>query len=90
MPKKTKAATETRPSIPMPARVWEDDEFRPIGVVLEAKPLEVASIDERVEEEGAFWEPEEVWKMHYQVTLEDGQQVAIFRNMKTGGWYRAV
>ena len=31
--------------------------------------------------------PEPVWKMHYQVTLEDGQQVGIFRNMKTGSWY---
>ena len=28
-----------------------------------------------------------VWKMHYRVTLEDGRQVAVFRNMKTGSWY---
>ena len=27
--------------------------------------------------------------MHYEVTLEDGRQLAIFRNMKTGGWYES-
>ena len=48
----------------------------------------VSAQDERVEEEAEWWEPEPVYKMHYQVTLEDGQQLAIFRNMKTGGWYR--
>ena len=28
-----------------------------------------------------------VFKMHYQVTVEDRRQVEIFRNMKTGSWY---
>ena len=49
--------------------------------------LAVESIDDRVEEEAEWCEPEAVWKMHYRVTLEDGRQVAVFRNMKTGGWY---
>ena len=83
MPKKTKTPTETRPSTPMPVRVQEDQEFRPVAVSLEGKTLTVVSIDERVEEEGAFWEPEPVWKMHYQLTLEDGRELGIFRNMKT-------
>ena len=37
-----------------------------------------------------WWEPEAVWKMHYQVTLEDGRESGIFRNYKTGSWYRAL
>ena len=84
MPKNTKTSTETHPSIPMPARVQEDEEFRPIAVSLEGKTLGVASIDDRVEDEGEWWEPEPVFKMHCQLTLEDGRQVAVFRNMKTG------
>ena len=74
----------------MPAKVWEDDEFRPIGVVLEGKPVEVVSIDERVEEDSEWWENEPVYKMHYRVTLEDGRQLAMFRNYKTGSWYKAT
>ncbi len=73
----------------MPARVQEDEESRPVAVSREGKYIRVVSIDGRVEEEGEWWEPESVWKMHYRVTLEDGRQLEIFRNMKTGSWYRA-
>ena len=68
----------------MPARVQEDEEFRPVAV----GQIAVVSIDDRVEEEAEWWEPEPVFKMHYRVTLEDGREVAMFRNMKTGSWYR--
>lgn len=88
MPKKAKK--EARPNIPMPANVQEDDEFRPIAVSLEGEVLEVVSIDDRVEDEAEWWEPEPVFTMHYQVTLEDGRQLAIYRNMKTTGWYLAA
>ena len=83
-------ATGTLPQsgTPMPIEVQEDEEFRPWAVSLEGKTLKVVSIDERVEEEAEWWESEPVFRMHYQVTLEDGRQLTIFRNMKTGGWYR--
>ena len=78
MPKKTKTPTEPRPSTPMPGRVWEDDEFRPIGIVLEEKTLEVVSIDDRVVEESEWWEPEPVYEMHYRVSARrSGGSVAI-------------
>ena len=50
MPKKTKSTNAPRPSIPMPARIQEDEEFRLTAVSLEGKTLAVESIDERVEE----------------------------------------
>jgi len=58
-----------------------------VAVSLEGKTRKVASIDERMEEESEWWEHAPVYKMHYQVWLEDGQQLAVFRNMKQGGWY---
>ena len=89
MPKKPKVLdTKRQPTTPMAARVQEDEDFRPQAVSLERKVLEVVSIDDRVEEEAEWWEPEPVFRMHYQVTLEDGQQVTLFRNRKTGGWYQ--
>ena len=45
MLKKTKTPTPPRPSIPMPARAQEDEEFRPVAVPLERKALAVESID---------------------------------------------
>ena len=90
MAKKNKTLTEPRRSIPMPARIQESEEFGPLAVSLEGKTLAVVSIDYREEEEAEWWEPEPVFKMHYQVTLEDGRQLGIFRNMKTGSWYHAL
>ena len=52
MPKKPKATTVTRASIPMPARVQENEEFRPLAVSQEGRTLAAESIDDRVEEEG--------------------------------------
>ena len=85
MHKKTKNPTEPRPRIPMPARIQEDEEFRPVAV----GQIAVESIDDRVEEEGEWWENEPVYKMHYRLTLEDGRELAIFRNNKTRSWYRS-
>ncbi len=64
MPKKT----EPRPRIPMPVRVQEDEEFRPLVVTFERQRLAVELIDERVEEDSEWWENEPVYKMHYRVS----------------------
>ena len=45
-----------------------------LAVSLEGKTLALESIEDRVEEEGAWWEWELVSKMHYQVTMEDGRR----------------
>jgi hypothetical protein len=71
-------------------RVQESEDFYPVAMSLDWKTLAVVSIEKRLEEEGASWDPEQVWNIHYEVTLEDGRDVAIFRNMKTGGRYGAV
>ena len=42
------------------------------------------SIDGLVEEEAERWEPESVFKLQCQPTLEDGRGLGIFRILKTG------
>ena len=85
MPKKAKVAAGTaRSGTPMPIKVQEDEDLRPLAVTLESNALEVLSIDERWEDEAAWWELEPVSKMHYQVTLEDDGELTVFRNMKRG------
>ena len=48
------------------------------------------SIDDWVEDEAEWWQPEPVFTTHYQATLEDERQLAIFRINKTSGWYQAA
>ena len=86
---KIPSPTAPRTSTPMRAKAQESEELGPLAMSLEGKTLAVVSIDEWVEEEAEWCEPEPVFKMHYQVTMEDGQDLGIFRNIKTGSWYRA-
>ena len=73
---------------PMPIHVEEDEDMRPIAVTVEGKTLAVDTINEREDEE-VWWETPPVAKMNYQVTLEDGRNVSIVRNMMQGRWYAA-
>ncbi len=80
---------ESRFHSPHAIDVQEDDEHSPIAVKLKGANLSIASVDERWEEE----EPETEWRdspmtMKYPlITLEDGQQLTIIRNMTYERWY---
>jgi hypothetical protein len=43
----------------------------------------VLPLDELASQVVEWWEPEPVFKLHYQVTLENGRELGIFRNVKT-------
>ncbi|MCZ6615216.1 MAG: hypothetical protein O6920_05500 [Chloroflexi bacterium] len=85
---KNRKYPESRFHSPHAINVQEDDEQKPTAVTLKGSSLRIASVDERWEEE----EPETGWRdtttlKYYQVTLEDGQQVTLFRNLKLNRWY---
>ena len=86
---KNRKYPESRFHSPNAIDVQEDDEQRPIAVKLKGANLRIDSVDERWEEE----EPETEWRdspmtmRHYLVTLEDGQQLTIIRNMTYERWY---
>ena len=73
----------------MPTKVQEDAEQRPVAVTLYGLSVPVESIEERWEDEEFWWRDNPVVRVTYQVTFEDGQRLTIFKNMLTGGWYRA-
>ena len=85
MPKKAKA-TQPRPSTPIPAKVQEDDDQRPVAVTIGGEPIAVEAIVEQWEDE-EDWQDNPVVRVSYRVALEDGQEITIIRNMVTGGWY---
>ena len=88
MPRKTKASTSTSStSTPMPTKVQEDAEQRPVAVTLYGVSVPIESIEERWEDAGDWWKDNPLVRVTYQVTLEDGQRLTIFKNMLTGGWY---
>lgn len=86
--RKKVAATEPapRPRTPMPIRVEEDEDQTPLAVTCEGVSLKVVSIEERVESEEGWWDDNPTVHMHYDVLLDNGRQLTIFRNMMHGGW----
>ena len=86
---KNRKYPESRFHSPHAIDVLEDDELRPMAVKLKGANLGIVSVDERWEEE----EPETEWRdgpmtmRYYLVTLEDGQQLMIIRNMTYERWY---
>ena len=56
MPKKTRSSTATPSAqIPMPCKVQEDDEQRPVAVRLFGPELAVEAIHDWWEDEGFWW-----------------------------------
>ena len=68
MPKKSHNAAPSlpKPGAPMPLQVQEDEDMRPVAVVLDGKSLAVESIDDRSEAEEAWWQDDPVVRMNYQ------------------------
>ena len=89
---KNRKYPESRFHSPNAIDVQEDGEQRPLAVKLNGAILWIASVDERWEEE----EPETEWRdspmtmIYYLVTLEDGQQLTLIRNMTYERWYYQV
>ena len=50
----------------------------------------VPAIEGWCEDEKSWWPDEPVVRVTNQVTLQDGQEPTIFKNMLTGGWYRML
>ena len=75
-------------AIPMPVNVQQDPDYRPVAVKVLGKSVAVESIDEWWEDEEDWWKDNPLVRVTYQVTLEHGQQLTIFKNMQHGGWYR--
>ncbi len=71
----------------MPCKVLEDAKQNPVAVTLYEVSVPIESIEERWEDEEFWWRDNPVVRVTYQVRLEDGQQLTVFKNLLTGGWY---
>lgn len=81
---------ELRPlNAPRPVRVEEDAGGRPRAVlrVPSGRRLRVAALRDcwRVDDE---WWRDEVSRLYYEAVLEDGRCITLYRDLRSGKWYR--
>jgi hypothetical protein len=86
MPNRSKAPGP-RPQPPMPVTVAEDGSHRPLSVTYLGQELQVDYIDQEWQDDAETWELKPVARLYYQVALEDGQRLLVFKNMDTNSWY---
>ena len=89
MPRRTKT-TSPRPQPPMPTTVAETADYWPLFVTYLGQERRVNSIDPWWQVDAPTWSHKPVSRIHYRVTLEDGQQMEVFKNMDHGGWYQLM
>ena len=86
MPRRTKIA-DPKPQPLMPITVAEDAYDRPLFVTFEGQELMVETIEQQWQDDAETWEHKPVARLYYQVTLENGQRLTMYKNMDHGGWY---
>ncbi len=75
-------------NLPVPVAVEEDSRQNPLALTLRGRRLKVASIEELWEIGDQWWREKPIARMYYQIAIEDGRRVTIFRDLADGCWYR--
>jgi len=86
--KESGEARRLRPlNTPSPVTVRTDGDGRPVGVAREDRILEVLQLREvwRIDDE---WWRQPVSRLYFDLVLEDGRRIVLYRDLAGGGWYR--
>jgi hypothetical protein len=86
--KKTRPGSIRALNLPALLDAEEDGRRRPVSITLRRRTLAVASVEEVWEVLDEWWRASPVARRYYQVRLEDGTALTVFRDLLTGLWYR--
>ena len=75
-------------NLPASVDVEEDEQQRPVTLVLRGRRLRVTSIDDLWEVSDEWWRPRPIARRYYMVTMEGGVRITLFRDLVDGAWYR--
>ena len=75
-------------NLPTPVRVEEDETRRPAVLTLRRRRLGVSSVEDMWEITDEWWRTEPIARRYYDVTLDDGRPITVFRDLVNGDWYR--
>jgi hypothetical protein len=70
-----------------PIRVQVDEPGEPKAVVLGREHLAVAAVQDRWRIDDEWWR-KEVSRVYFELALEDGRTLTIYRDVATGTWFQ--
>ena len=80
------ARTDSLRPVNQPVPIEMDDND-PVRVHIKRRWLVVNEWRDRWRIDDEWWRSEEISRMYFKVLLEDGREVAIFRDLVKRGWY---
>ncbi len=92
-PREASSSGSLRPlNPPAPVQVEENESRRPVSITLRGRKFKIVSINDLWEISEEWWRESPVARVYYQVTIEDGRPLTIFRDLlgdlADGSWYR--
>jgi len=72
---------------PRPVEVEADGEGRPAAVTLSGRRLRVVAVQDTWRIDDEWWRERPVSRAYYELALEDGRVVTVYRDLVRGGWY---
>jgi hypothetical protein len=88
MPRTPGSEPVRRVNPPIPVAVRETARHRLLAVRIQGRWRRVVSIADVWSIDEEWWREKPIVRMYYQVNLEDGRQMTVFRDMLDGAWYR--
>ena len=73
---------------PIPIAVRESAHQTPRVIKVNGHWRRVLSIADLCNVDEEWWRKRPIVRMYYQVNLENGRQITVFRDMLDGAWYR--
>lgn len=73
---------------PRPAKVEANEEGEPAALLVSGRRIAVEAVLDRWRIDDEWWRERPVSRMYYQLILEDGRVVDVYRALLSGRWYR--
>ena len=87
-PGETLRAVAYKPlNAPEPVRVDEDTEGLPLAI-REKRRQRIEAVDDHWRLDDEWWRDEPVSRLYFDIRLASGQNLVIYKDLITGGWYR--
>ena len=71
---------------PRPIEVESDGEGRPVAVMLNDRRLAVVVVQDTWRIDDEWWRQRPVSRLYYELALEDGQLVTVYRDLAHNSW----
>ena len=73
---------------PLPLKVQEGPEGLPLNILINWEWVPVSEVQDRWRIDDEWWREQPISRVYFQVLLQDGRAITLFRDLLHDGWYQ--